>query len=232
MIEFQNVSVVYPNGVHALRQTTLTIPKGEFVFLVGPTGSGKSTLLKLIYREVLPTEGNVVVSGQEITRLPGSRVPHLRRRIGVVFQDFRLLPQKTVYENVAYALHVIGTPYREMRKRVSAAVDMVGLGRKADAYPAQLSGGEQQRASIARAIVNNPPILLADEPTGNLDPEMSQGIASLLTDINIRGTTVVVASHDTAVVNALRKRVLVLEQGVVVRDETGGGYHSDEPQTV
>ncbi|MBI3945881.1 MAG: cell division ATP-binding protein FtsE [Armatimonadetes bacterium] len=230
MIEFRDVSVVYANGARALNHINLAIGKGEFVFLVGPTGTGKSTLLKLVYREVLPTEGTVCVGGQDITRLPGQRVPFLRRRIGVVFQDFRLLPQKTVYENVAYALHVIGTPYREIRKRVGAAVEMVGLGRKMDAFPGQLSGGEQQRASIARAIVNNPPILLADEPTGNLDPEMSQGIAQLLNDIHIRGTTVVVASHDAAVVNALRKRVVVLQHGEIIRDATGGGYGPDEPE--
>lgn len=231
MIEFRNVSLTYPNGVQALQHIDCAIDKGEFVFLIGPTGTGKSTLLKLIYRELLPTEGTVIVQGEDITSLPKRRVPYLRRQIGVVFQDFRLLPQKTVYENIAYALHVTGTPYREIRRRVCAAVDMVGLGRKVDSYPAQLSGGEQQRASIARAIVNNPPILVADELTGNLDPEMSQGIAQLLCDINVRGTTVVVASHDMAIVNALRKRVITLRHGQVVRDETEGGYRPDEPQT-
>lgn len=231
MIEFQNVSVVYPNGVQALRDICLNIEKGAFVFLVGATGTGKSTLLKLVYRELLPTEGTVTVCGEDVTRLPRHRVPLLRRRIGVVFQDFRLLPQKTVYENVAYALHVIGTPYREIRRRVCTAVDLVGLGRKADAFPFQLSGGEQQRACIARAIVNNPLILLADEPTGNLDPDMSLEIAQLLNDIHIRGTTVVVASHDTSIVNALRKRVVSLEHGAIVRDQLEGGYTPDEPQT-
>jgi cell division transport system ATP-binding protein len=230
MIEFQNVSVVYPNGAQALREVSLHIEKGEFLFLVGPTGTGKSTLLKLVYRELTPSQGQVVVNGEDVTRLPASRVPYLRRRIGVVFQDFRLLPQKTVYENVAYALHVIGTPYREIRRRVALAIDVVGLGRKADSYPGQLSGGEQQRACIARAIVNNPPILLADEPTGNLDPEMSQDIAQLLNDIHIRGTTVVVASHDIAIVNALRKRVVTLAHGRIARDEAGGGYSPDEPE--
>jgi len=231
MIDFQNVSVAYSNGVQALSDIDLHFEKGEFVFLVGPTGTGKSTLLKLIYRGVLPNKGRVTVMGEDVTTLPPSRVPHLRRRLGVVFQDFQLLPQKTVYENVAYALHAIGVPYREIRRRVCTAVDLVGLGRRADAYPSQLSGGEQQRCCIARAIVNNPPILLADEPTGNLDPEMSQGIAQLLNDIHIRGTTVVVASHDRAVVNALRKRVITLERGRVVRDEVGGGYSPDEFQT-
>jgi len=231
MIDFQNVSVVYPNGAQALCDIDLRLEKGEFVFLVGATGSGKSTLLKLVYREVLPTRGAVVVAGDDITQLPSGRVPYLRRKLGVIFQDFRLLPQKTVYENVAYALHAIGVPYREIRRRVCTAVDLVGLGRKADAYPSQLSGGEQQRACIARAIANNPPILLADEPTGNLDPEMSQGIAQLLNDIHIRGTTVVVASHDMAVVNALRKRVVTLDHGRVTRDEPEGGYGPDEPQT-
>jgi cell division transport system ATP-binding protein len=231
MIEFRQVSVLYPSGVQALHKVDLRIDKGEFVFLVGPTGTGKSTLLKLIYREILPTEGTVIVAGEETTELPPARVPLLRRRIGVVFQDFRLLPQKTVYENVAYALRVIGTPYRDIRKRVSAAVQLVGLGRKMDAFPAELSGGEQQRASIARAIVNNPQILVADEPTGNLDPGMSQGIAQLLSDINIRGTTVVVSSHDAAVVNTMRKRVITLARGTIVRDESGGGYHPDEPET-
>lgn len=232
MIEFQNVSVIYPNGTQALRHINLRVEKAGFLFLVGATGSGKSTLLKLVYRECLPTEGTVLVNGDDVTSLPRGRIPFLRRRIGVVFQDFRLLPQKTVYENVAYALHAIGAPYREIRKRVSTAVELVGLGRKLDCYPAQLSGGEQQRTSIARAIVNSPSILLADEPTGNLDPEMSQEIAHLLNDINIRGTTVVVASHDEAVVNALRKRVILLEHGAIARDTSGGGYTADGPQAL
>lgn len=225
MIELRDVTVVYPNGVEALTEVTTTIEKGEFLFLVGPTGHGKSTFLKLIYREHLPTKGQVLVAGRDVSRLPGRAIPYLRRRIGVVFQDFRLLPEKTVWENVAFALQVIGTPTREMHQRIPEILSQVGLEHKADAFPSQLSGGEEQRASIARALVNYPPILLADEPTGNLDPETSWDTIQLLSDINVRGTTVVVATHDQMVVDGMKKRVITLNQGRLISDEPRGGYH-------
>jgi cell division transport system ATP-binding protein len=226
MIQAVNVSLTYENGVQALRNVSATIQKGEFVFIVGATGTGKSTFLKLINREVVPTSGQVYVAGRDVARLPGRHVPGLRRQIGVVFQDFRLLPHRTVWENVAFALHVIGMAGREIRRRVPAALEMVGLAHKADAFPHQLSGGEQQRASIARAIVNTPPILLADEPTGNLDPETSWDIIKLIEKINLKGTTVLVASHDQTIVDRLRRRVVEFESGAVVRDETEGKYRT------
>jgi len=225
MIEFRNVWVSYPNDIQALRDVTLRIEKGEFAFVVGPTGTGKSTLLKLIYREETPTQGKVIVAGQDVTRLKGGRIPRLRRGIGVVFQDFRLLPQKTAWENVAFALYVTGAPRKDIRARVPEVLDLVGLRERADAYPHQLSGGEQQRISIARALVNNPPILLADEPTGNLDPDTSWDIIQLLSRINIRGTTVVVASHDQHIVDRMNKRVIALDRGAVARDEAKGRYY-------
>jgi cell division transport system ATP-binding protein len=224
MIQVVNVSITYENGVQALRNVHVSIEKGEFVFVVGATGTGKSTFLKLVNREVVPTSGQVFVGGRDVARLPGRHVSTLRRQIGVVFQDFRLLPQRTVWENVAFALHVIGMAGKEIRRRVPAALEMVGLGHKGDAFPHQLSGGEQQRASIARAIVNTPSILLADEPTGNLDPETSWDIIKLIEKINLKGTTVLVASHDQGIVDRLRRRVVEFEAGVVVRDELEGGY--------
>jgi cell division transport system ATP-binding protein len=227
MIRAANVSLTYENGVQALRNVSVAIEKGEFVFIVGATGTGKSTFLKLINREVVPTSGAVVVAGREVARMPHRQVPALRRHIGVVFQDFRLLPYRTVGENIAFALHVIGMAGKEIRRRVPVALDLVGLAHKADAFPHQLSGGEQQRASIARAIVNNPPILLADEPTGNLDPETSWEIVKLIEKINLKGTTVLVASHDHAIVDRLRRRVVEFEAGAVVRDEAAGRYRTD-----
>jgi len=225
MIELRGVSVVYPGGIQALRDVSLSIEKGEFAFIVGPTGTGKSTLLKLIYRDELPTSGKVFVNGQDVTRLRGNAVARLRRSIGVVFQDFGLLPRKTAWENVAFAAYVIGTPRREIRVRVREVLDLVGLAERANAYPNQLSGGEQQRVAIARAIVNNPPILLADEPTGNLDPATSLDIIRILEKINTRGTTVVVASHDQHIVDHMKKRVIGLDKGEVTRDEARGTYH-------
>lgn len=224
MIEFRNVSVTYPKGIEALRDVNLRVNKGDFLFVVGPTGTGKSTLLKLIYREEVPTRGSVIVAGQDVAELRGGQVPRLRRSIGVVFQDFRLLPNKTVWENVSFALYVIGVSRREMGTRVPESLELVGLLDRAHAYPHQLSGGEQQRVSIARALVNNPPMLLADEPTGNLDPDTSWDIIQLLGQVNSGGTTVVVASHDQHIVDRMRKRVVALDSGAIVRDEAKGMY--------
>jgi len=227
MIRTENVTVVFPGGVCALRNVTLGINKGEFVFLVGSTGMGKSTFLKLVYRDVVPTEGKVLVGGRDVTRLPRSHVPALRRTMGVVFQDFQLLPQKTVWENVAFALEVIGAPRHQIVRGVPEALKLVGLSNKANVYPAELSGGEQQRASIARAIVNDPAILLADEPTGNLDPDTSWEITQLLGRINIRGTTVLVATHDQLIVDRMRKRVIEFDEGMVVRDKDRAEYRDE-----
>jgi cell division transport system ATP-binding protein len=224
MIDVQDVSVVYPNGVRALDGVGLSIEKGEFAFIVGTTGSGKSTLLKLIYREELPTQGRVLVMGDDVVDMRPSAVPYLRRKIGIVFQDFRLLPQKTVWENLAFALRVIGAPSREIIRRIPEILELVSLTHRCDAFPHQLSGGEQQRASIARALVNNPPLLVADEPTGNLDPDTSWDIMQLISRINIRGATVLVATHDREIVNKMRKRVVVLDRGQIVRDEEKGSY--------
>lgn len=225
MIEFDNVSVVYPGEINALRDITLKIEKGEFAFIVGATGTGKSTILKLIYREEKPTQGKVIVGDQDVGKLRGAAVARLRRSIGVVFQDFRLLPQKTAWGNVAFALNVIGASEFDINRRVPAALELVGIMDRADAYPHQLSGGEQQRVCIARALVNNPPILLADEPTGNLDPTASWDIVQLLDRINLRGTTILVASHDQHIVDRMKKRVIGLHKGSVSRDEAEGGYH-------
>jgi cell division transport system ATP-binding protein len=224
MIRLQSVSKRYPNGVVALSDVSLSIPEGEFVFLIGPTGAGKSTLLRLLYRAETPTRGRISVAGRDITRLPARYVPALRRSMGVVFQDFKLLPRKTARENVAFALQVIGSPPGQIRPRALQALEMVGLGDRAEAFPWQLSGGEQQRVSIARALVNHPPLLLADEPTGNLDPRTSWEIIQLLSRISLRGTTVVVATHNKMIVDILRKRVVELADGTVVRDENYGLY--------
>jgi cell division transport system ATP-binding protein len=229
MIQTINVSLSYNNGVQALRNVSVRISKGEFVFIVGPTGSGKSSFLKMLNREEVPTTGQVLVGGKDVVRMRPRQVPGLRRSIGVVFQDFRLLPQRTVWENIAFALHAIGAPGREVRRRTGAALEVVNLAAKADAYPHEISGGEQQRASIARAIVNNPPILLADEPTGNLDPDTSWDIIGVLERIHLKGTTVIVASHDKTIVDRLQKRVVEFDQGKVVRDEQEGRYGTEEP---
>jgi cell division transport system ATP-binding protein len=229
MIQSINVSLSYDNGVQALRNVSVRISKGEFVFIVGPTGSGKSSFLKMLNREEVPTTGQVLVGGKDVVRMRPRQVPGLRRSIGVVFQDFRLLPQRTVWENIAFALHVIGAPGREVRRRTGAALEVVNLAAKADAYPHEISGGEQQRASIARAIVNNPPILLADEPTGNLDPDTSWDIIGVLERIHLKGTTVIVASHDKTIVDRLQKRVVEFDHGKVVRDEQEGRYGTKEP---
>lgn len=227
MIQFQDVSVAYPDGIQALSGVDLHFEHGEFSFITGASGSGKSTLLQLIYREIDPTSGKVIVDGHDVSQLPRRNVPLLRRKVGVIFQDFRLLPTRTVWENVGFALDVIGVSRREKHRRVPLVLELVGLSERADAYPDHLSGGEQQRVCIARALVNTPPILIADEPTGNLDPAISQNIVQLLTDIADRGTTVLCATHDTHIVDAVKRRVVELVQGAVVRDEkTGASYHA------
>ncbi|MDZ5623361.1 cell division ATP-binding protein FtsE [Nocardioides bizhenqiangii] len=225
MIRFEKVTKNYPGpGKPALDQVTVDIDKGEFVYLVGQSGSGKSTALRLVLRELRPTTGRVYVAGKEINRMAGWKVPRLRRQVGTVFQDFRLLPNKTVAENVAFALQVIGKSRREINRVVPETLEVVGLKDKAGRMPDELSGGEQQRVAIARAFVNRPMIIIADEPTGNLDPQTSVGIMGLLEDINERGTTVVMATHDHGIVDQFRKRVVELEQGKVVRDEAAGSY--------
>jgi cell division transport system ATP-binding protein len=224
MIRLENVSKVYGNETVALRDASFDVAKGDFVFLVGPSGSGKSTLLRLMNRQERPERGTVWVTGRNVNELPNSQVPQLRRMIGNVFQDYKLLPNKTVFENVAFALEVIGKPRHVIAQQVPAVLDLVGLAGKEDRFPDQLSGGEQQRVSIARAFVNRPVILLADEPTGNLDPATGEGIMQLLDAINRTGTTVVMATHDHRVVNAMRRRVIQLDRGVIVRDQKRGVY--------
>ena len=225
MIEFQNVSKIYKETrVRALRDISLRIEKGEFVFLIGATGAGKTTMIKLLLREEVADRGRVIIDGVDVARMSRRRIPQLRRGIGVVFQDFRLLPERTVYENAAFAMQVVGTPKRVIRHIVPQVLELVGLSDKAAAKPGQLSGGEQQRASMARALVNNPPLLIADEPTGNLDPETSGEIMALLDRINRQGTTVIVATHAKELVDRMQKRVLALESGVLVRDAAQGRY--------
>ncbi len=225
MIRFENVTKVYARSQRpALSEVSLNIERGEFVFIVGSSGSGKSTLLRLVLREEQATSGHVLVAGNELTLLPHRKVPRLRRDIGTVFQDFRLLPNKTVYQNVAFALQVLGRSSRSIKQVVPETLDMVGLDGKGKRLPHELSGGEQQRVAIARAFVNKPPILLADEPTGNLDPTTSLDIVRLLDRINRTGTTIVMATHDDDIVNQLRKRVVELDNGTLVRDEVQGAY--------
>ncbi len=226
MIRLQNVAKVYDGGIVAVRDVDMNIRRGDFVFLVGPSGSGKSTIIRMCLREERVTRGRIWVAGKDITKIPSWKVPYLRRTVGTVFQDFKLLPNKTVAENVAFALKVTGCPPSIVRNQVPKVLDLVGLSAKSDRYPRQLSGGEQQRVSIARAFVNRPPILLADEPTGNLDPATSVGIMRLLDRINRTGTTVVMATHDHAIVDAMRRRVVRLDRGKVVRDMADSGYES------
>ena len=225
-VSLKNVSVVYPAQPNkpALEDVSVDVYPGEFVFLVGHSGSGKSTFLKLLTRELKATRGQVIVADQDLTRLRNWKVPYLRRQIGTVFQDFKLLPDKTVYENVAFALECIGKPRSVIRGQVPEVLRLVGLGEKMDNYPDQLSGGEQQRVSVARAMVNRPPLLVCDEPTGNLDPAISLGIMKLLERINRAGTTVIMATHDREMVDSMRKRVIALEGGHIVRDQERGGY--------
>lgn len=227
MIEFISVTKRYPNGVEALKNTNLRIEKGEFVFLVGSSGAGKTTILKLLYRELLPTKGTIKVLGRDVVKLKKREIPFFRRNMGLVFQDYRLLADRTVYENVAFALRVIETPNREIKKRVMESLDLVGLKEKIQALPTELSGGEQQRISLARAIVNQPAVILADEPTGNLDPDTSIDIVNLLRVVNLRGSTVIMATHDQEVVDRLRKRVVEVEEGSIIRDQLKGGYRHE-----
>ena len=222
MIEFRNVSKKYDTGTEAIHNISFKINKGEFAFLVGSSGSGKSTIIKLILKEEEPTSGNIIINGKDTTFLKPSRVPFLRRSMGIVFQDFRLLPDKTVYENVAFAMYVVKATPKHIRRQVPMVLSLVGLANKAKVYPNELSGGEQQRVALARAIVNNPSMLIADEPTGNLDPNTAWDIMELLNDINLRGTTVVVATHAKDIVDKMNKRVIRIDQGNIVRDEKGG----------
>lgn len=224
MIQLTNVSKVYPNGAKALIDVSLKINKGEFVFLVGQSGAGKSTLARLLYREETPTRGQVILNGKNLMRLKEREVPYLRRSIGVIFQDFKLLPNKTVLENVAFALEVLGMSKREVQERSRLALELVGLGGKERVFPHELSGGEQQRVCVARAIINNPALVIADEPTGNLDPDTAWEIMDLLYNINKRGTTIVMATHARDIVNQMQKRVIAMENGRVVRDEAKGAY--------
>ena len=225
MIELKHVSKIYDGNVVGVEDVTLKIEKGEFVFLVGESGSGKSTMLKLLMKEVNPTSGQLIIDQQDVTKLRSGKTAMLRRKMGIVFQDYRLLPKKTVYENVAFAQRVIGRPGRVIRRRVPEVLQEVGLAEKYKSYPDELSGGEQQRVALARALVNRPDILLADEPTGNLDPKTSEEIMQLLEQINERGTTVLVVTHNKDIVNTMKKRVVTMDEGVIVSDEREGGYH-------
>lgn len=224
MIHMNGISKVYSNGSVALSEVTVDIERGDFVFVVGPSGAGKSTFIKLILREEQPTDGELVVNGRNVNEMTMAEVPYLRRGLGIVFQDYRLLPNKTAYENVAFAMQVVETPRREIQKRVNHVLDLVGLRQKARTYPTQLSGGEQQRIAIARAIVNNPVVVIADEPTGNLDPDTSWEIMKIFERINKSGATIVMATHDKPVVDAMKKRVIAIEKGRIVRDQEGGIY--------
>jgi cell division transport system ATP-binding protein len=228
MIDFRSVTKRYPSGDMGLAGATFSIERGDFVFLVGATGSGKSTVMRLLIKEVDPTEGSIHVAGHDLSEIRRKRIPFYRRNLGVVFQDFKLLPSRTVYDNVAYALQVTGGTRREIRDKVPDMLRLTGLSTKLHNYPDQLSGGEQQRVSIARAFVNHPPLLLADEPTGNLDPETSIDIMRLLYRINRTGTTVLVATHDQAMVDKMRRRVIELSEGRIIRDEATGLYTRDE----
>lgn len=224
MIQFQGVSKTYNNGVEALSDISLSIDKGEFVFLVGPSGAGKTTFMKLIIRRELPTSGVIYVANKNLNKMKLGEVPYFRRNIGFIFQDFKLLPNKTVFENVSFALEVIEASQREISRQVPAVLELVGLKDKAHIFPSELSGGEQQRVSLARSIVNRPHLLLADEPTGNLDPETSWGLMDLLLEINKRGTTIIMSTHNKVIVDRMRKRVIALDAGKMIRDEQKGVY--------
>lgn len=224
MIEFRNVSKVYNKNVKALTNVNINIDKGEFVFLVGPSGAGKSTFIKMLLKEVEPSTGNIVMGNEDLSKIKRRQIPYHRRKIGMVFQDLRLIPTLNVYENVAFAMRVVGASPKEIRKRVPMVLSLVGLSNKYKMFPTELSGGEQQRVSIARAIVNNPKVLIADEPTGNLDPETAKEIMELIDDINKAGTTVVMATHAKEIVNSMKKRVIAIDKGEVVSDVQKGGY--------
>lgn len=227
LIRLQNVTKTYDNGAKALIDVTLRIKKGEFVFLVGPSGAGKSTLTKLLYREEMPDRGQIILNGKNVVRMRSREVPYLRRKIGMVFQDFRLLPRKTVTENVSFALDVIGASNKEIKRAVPAVLSMVGLKEKAAVFPEHLSGGEQQRVCVARAIVNNPILLIADEPTGNLDPGTSWELMKLFMAINRRGTSIIMATHAWDIVDRMKKRVIEMANGRIVRDEEEGAYRNE-----
>ena len=219
-----DVSKAYPNGALALQNVNVKIAPGEFVFVVGPSGAGKSTFIKMLFREELPTTGNIFVNGIDLLNLQDKEIPYLRRQLGIIFQDYRLLPDRTVYENVAFAMQVIEAPYRKIKRRVMNVLELVGLRNRAHSYPGELSGGEQQRVAIARAIVNDPLMVIADEPTGNLDPETSWDIMEIFKEINATGTTIVMATHDKEIVDGMAKRVIAIEKGFIVRDEKNGVY--------
>ena len=227
MIVFEAVAKTYEPDVQALRDVSFVIDKGEFVFVVGASGSGKSTVIRLLLKEIEPTRGRIIVGGRDVGRLKRSKIPMLRRNVGCVFQDFKLLPNRTAYENVAYALKVQGESRAEIRRKVPEVLSLVGLSGKMNSLPDELSGGEQQRVSIARAVVNHPPLLICDEPTGNLDPDTSVGIMQLLYRINRGGTTILMVTHDREMVDKMRKRVIALEDGRLARDERRGGYASE-----
>lgn len=227
MIEFKNVSKVYNNNVKALNDINVTIERGEFVFLVGPSGAGKSTFIKMLLKEIEPSTGSLVVNSTTLSEVKRKEVPYYRRKIGMIFQDFRLIPTLNVYENVAFAMRVVEASPKEIRKRVPMVLSLVGLSHKYKMFPSELSGGEQQRVSIARALVNNPQVLIADEPTGNLDPETAHEIMALIDDINKAGTTVLMATHAKEIVNNMKKRVIAIEKGEIVRDEKRGRYEDE-----
>lgn len=227
MIEFRDVNKTYSTGTKAVKNANFTIDKGEFAFLVGSSGSGKSTLIKLILKEEEPTSGSIIINGKDTTFLKQKKIPFLRRSMGVVFQDFRLLPDKTVYENVAFAMYVVGATPKHIRRQVPMVLSLVGLSAKSKMYPNELSGGEQQRVALARALVNNPSMLIADEPTGNLDPNTAWEIMTLLNDINLRGTTIVVATHAKEIVDQMKKRVIQIQKGEIIRDDKKGGYNCE-----
>jgi cell division transport system ATP-binding protein len=224
LILFTNVTKIFDNGTEALKEVSFYVERGEFVFVIGSSGAGKSTITKLIMREELPTEGGILINNTDITKIPRSELPYYRRKLGVVFQDFRLLPGKTVFENVAFALQVIGAPKREVRRKVPAVLNLVGLAHKAKVRVTELSGGEQQRVSLARAIINNPPVLLCDEPTGNLDPVTALEIMQILNQINKSGTTILLVTHASDIVDMMKKRVIEIQDGIIVRDQKQGVY--------
>ena len=228
MREMKDIMKKYSNGTTAIRNLSISIDQGEFVYVVGPSGAGKSTFIKLMYREEKATKGVLNVAGYDLVGMKNREIPLMRREIGVVFQDYKLLPRKTVFENVAYAMQVIGRKPRDIKKRVMEVLDLVGLKHKVRVFPSELSGGEQQRVSIARAIVNTPKVLIADEPTGNLDPENSWEIMKLLDRINAQGTTVVMATHNSTIVNTIRHRVIAIENGRIIRDQAEGEYGYDD----
>lgn len=227
MINIEKATKIYENGASAIKEISLNIEKGEFVFIVGSSGSGKSTFMRMLLKEIEPTSGNIVIDGISINNISRKEIPFFRRKVGVVFQDFRLLPRKTVFENVAFAMQVIEASPRSIRRNVPAILAMVGLSEKAKMYPNELSGGEQQRVALARAIINKPPILLADEPTGNLDPDTAWEIMELLKEINAYGTTVVIATHAKDIVDEMKKRVIIIQKGVILSDREGGYNYED-----